>query len=278
MKPGENGYASIYTLIDCDRVDEPGGKRGGPPGGPAAKFLTVKHCSAPVPFEALYEKDSPFVLYAVEAMTSECPFLVFLELPPAERGRLWKSEAFIDRGIRKLVANGSRVAVASFDTAEAFCSNSTSVLERGEWGLSFVWNTGRCGSTLLHKAVSAFGVASLSEPHWLDQVFFNPLPDEALRRALRTCVTLEALTARAQPAAAVPGWAGATRFSFNPKAGGANVAEAVVAVFPQARHAFMYRACHKVVDSFTGLLFGGGVPLTMSVAWHALGLRALPGA
>ena len=35
----------------------------------------------------------------------------------------------------------------------------------GAWTLAIVWNTGRCGSTLLHKACAAVGAVSLSEPH-----------------------------------------------------------------------------------------------------------------
>ena len=43
-------------------------------------------------------------------------------------------------------------------------------LASGAWRVSFVWNTGRCGSTLLHKATTNLGAVSLSEPHWLDQL------------------------------------------------------------------------------------------------------------
>ena len=98
----------------------------------------------------------------------------------------------------------------------------------------FVLGTGRCGSTLLHKAVSAMGTASFSEPHWLDQLLFNPsLEPASVERALRVCVCLDARTARLQTA--VPGWARPTIFVFNPKAGGMKVAAASVAAFPRAR-------------------------------------------
>ena len=91
------------------------------------------------------------------------------------------------------------------------------------------------------------GTASFSEPHWLDQLLFNPsLEPASVERALRVCVAIEARTARLQTA--VPGWARPTNFVFNPKAGGMKVAAASVAAFPRAHHAFMYRACHKVVE------------------------------
>lgn len=98
--------------------------------------------------------------------------------------------------------------------------------------------------------------------------------------ALRVCVAMEALTARRSPSAVLLGVAGGqqaapTNFVFNPKAGGMLVAEASVAAFPLARHAFMYRAAHKVVESFAGLMFASGVPLTMAVMWRLLGVRAL---
>ena len=45
----------------------------------------------------------------------------------------------------------------------------------------------------------------------------------------------------------IPGWSTATTFIFNPKAGGtAHLAPAVAAIFPHAKHLFMYRACHAV--------------------------------
>ena len=204
---------------------------------------------------------------------------MFLSLPPESRRALWQDEAFIDRGIRKLVEVGSQVAVASFETAREYAEEKAlSHFASGDWQVSFVWNTGRCGSTLLHKAVSAMGTASFSEPHWLDQLQFNKLAEPHLERSLRVCVALEALTARLQRD--VSGWDVPCNFVFNPKAGGLRVAEAAVRAFPMARHAFMYRACHKVVESFGGLVFSGGVPTVLSLAWRLLGTNAsyvLPG-
>merc|ERR1711920_1133640 len=73
----------------------------------------------------------------------------------------------------------------------------------------------------------------------------------------------------------VPGWAGATRMSFNPKGGGIPVAEAIVSTFPHARHIFMYRACHKVAESFAGLLFSDGIPTPMKIIWAVRGVKAM---
>lgn len=266
------GLATVLTLDSVDRVDAAGGSAGGPPGRAATHYLQATPTSE-IAFEELFAPDSSFVLYSIEKVAEDAPFLVFLSLSSEARRKMWLEEAFIDRGIRKLVEVGSQVAVASLKTAESYAENALARFASGEWQVSFVWNTGRCGSTLMHKAVSAMGTASFSEPHWLDQLQFNGLGEAHLQRAVRVCVGLEALTARLQTA--VPGWERPTNFVFNPKAGGMPLAEATVTAFPLARHAFMYRCAHKVVDSFTGLTFPDGVPKWMSIAWRFIGLRAL---
>lgn len=267
------GQANILILEAVDRVDRPGGKsKQTPPGRDASHYLTASH-QTEVNFEELFAPESPYVLYSVERVNSDEPFLVFLALAPDARRKMWLEEAFIDRGIRKLVELGSHVALASLATAQDYVADRAAQLATGEWQISFVWNTGRCGSTLMHKAVSAMGTASFSEPHWLDQLKFQQLDEERMVPALRVCVAIEALTARLQTA--VPGWKRPTNFVFNPKSGGMRLAEATVTAFPLARHAFMYRACHSVVESFAGLMFTEGVPFAMSLSWRFLGVRAL---
>ena len=123
----------------------------------------------------------------------------------------------------------------------------------------------------MHKALSAMGAASFSEPHWLDQLHFNRLSEARLVPIVRVCVALEALTARLQTA--VPGWERPTNFVFNPKSGGMPLARRRCGL-PAARHAFMYRACRKVVQSFAGLKFAGGVP-RVAPRVEARGVRAL---
>ena len=80
-------------------------------------------------------------------MSTPNPFLVFLELSAPRRASVWREEAFIDRGIRKRVERGVRVAVTSLASAEAALRDPLAQLASGAWSLSFVWNTGRCGST-----------------------------------------------------------------------------------------------------------------------------------
>lgn len=250
------GQAHVYTLASVDRKDMPGGTKGGMPGMPASHYLTTEGTPEVVDAADLFATGTDYVLYAVEDVASEQPFLVFLSLTPTQRTKLFLEVPFIDRGIRKLVTVGARVAVVSLASVEAvLCGpHAPAELAPSACGLSFVWNTGRCGSTLLHKALSAFGVISLSEPHWLDTLSFHHRATDAatLRRALRVCVGCEVRLARAQTQ--IDGWSTATSFSFNPKAGGtSHLAPAVAEAFPHAKHVFMYRACHKVVESFMGL-------------------------
>ena len=167
------GSAHIYRLKHVDRTDMPGGKGNkGRPGQPAAHYLHVGPCEGDATFGSLLQGgSSKFILYAVEQGAGGGwaePLLVFLELETAALQQLYVDEAFLDRGVRKLVPLGSRVAVCSMVTAEAFLAAdplAASLFDRRDGAqLGIVWNTGRCGSTLLGKALVAAGVASLSEP------------------------------------------------------------------------------------------------------------------
>eukprot|EP00966_Prymnesium_polylepis_P147848 3415455-Prymnesium_polylepis.1 len=219
----KRGFVVFRTLTDVDRTDHPGGAGRGPPGQPATTYITFKdEGERAVGFGEILQEGSQFVLYAVEAGRDD-PVLVFLQLKPAARRALYETEAFIDRGIRKQVELGSRVAFCSLTTAEAYLSEAASNVDSGTWRLSFVWNTGRCGSTLLHKAVLAKGAVSLSEPHWLDQLLkaaeWRAAEPALLQRVLRGCSLIDVLLSRRQRSPA--GWTRATLFSFNPKMGGA---------------------------------------------------------
>tara|TARA_B100000795_G_scaffold267810_1_gene253435 strand:+ start:136 stop:738 length:603 start_codon:yes stop_codon:yes gene_type:complete len=158
------GRANIYRLTHVDRTDMPGGKGNkGPPGQPAAHYLQVGPCEGDVTFGSLLTGSSrKFLLYAVEQGAGGGwaePLLVFLELEAAALHQLYVDEVFLDRGVRKLVPLGSRVAVCTMATAEAGLFDGHDGAQLG-----IVWNTGRCGSTLLGKALVAAGAASLGKP------------------------------------------------------------------------------------------------------------------
>ncbi|KAL1500205.1 hypothetical protein AB1Y20_012874 [Prymnesium parvum] len=280
------GVVKFRTLTWVDRTDHPGGAGHGSPGLPINTYIAYRDDGAADPsvrtlsFAELVAEGSQYVLFGVEVASPE-PVLVFLKLKPAARRALYENEAFIDRGIRKLVELGSPVAFCSLATAEAYVSDAAARVASGEWRVSFVWNTGRCGSTLLHKALLAHGVASLSEPHWLDQLLKAKAWQDAapaeLQRALRVCALVEARLATRQRAPA--GWTNATSFSFNPKMGHAvHLQEAATLALPAAKHLFMYRACHKVVHSFAGLLGAPGLVrgLWERLVWWYYGQALLP--
>ena len=75
-------------------------------------------------------------------------------------------EPFLDRGIRKLATD--RGYALPFDVG----------LEHGLGCRTPAADPlRRCGSTLLHRALSAVGACSLSEPHWLNE-FCSPWDTE----------------------------------------------------------------------------------------------------
>ena len=266
------GRARVFTLAAVDRTDSPGGATAGPPGRPAAHYLDVAEPAVDIPVAELFAPGSDFVLYAVEDVGGESPYLVFAALPPAERAAVWRDEAFIDRGLRKHLALDTEVAVASLASVEDAVKAARRNLASGAWRVSFVWNTGRCGSTLLHKATTNLGAVSLSEPHWLDQLMYGHggADPAKLRRALAACVAAEATVARLQG-----GWRGATQFFLNPKAGPHALVPEAAAAFPTSTHVYVYRACEQVVQSFAGLKFGGGIPAPLRLMW-LLGRGPLP--
>lgn len=63
---------------------------------------------------------------------------------------------FLDRGVRAVAAIGSKVHVARIGAIKEAIPGFVPLDElppEQQPRLSFVWNTGRCGSTLMHKYV-----------------------------------------------------------------------------------------------------------------------------
>ena len=60
---------------------------------------------------------------------------------------------FLDRGVRALVETGSTVYVARLDAVEAMPGfvPTHKLSPDNQERISIVWNTGRCGSTLMNK-------------------------------------------------------------------------------------------------------------------------------
>lgn len=141
------------------------------------------------------------------------------------------------------------------ETVESYVKTAAleSPIEQGTWSLSIIWNTGRCGSTLMHKALLACGVGSFSEPQWLDQLCFSEagkVEPALLSRAFKACwlTDIHLLTG-------LPCYQNTKKFSLNPKTSAwlSSIAKPVLDAFPNAKHCFMYRACDKVAESFASL-------------------------
>merc|ERR1740121_2462115 len=126
---------------------------------------------------------------------------VFLEVASLEA--LW-AEPFEDRGITN-VATGTGFEV-DIGTVHEWALRQQIGAGRK---LAIIWNTGRCGSTLMHRALCAAGVASLSEPFWFEQL--NPIregprddEDEAEVQTAFACqVVAWTVTLRLYPSAKV---------------------------------------------------------------------------
>ena len=85
------------------------------------------------------------------------------------------AEPFLDRGIRKVATD--RGYALPFDVGLEYALDCYTPA---------AGPPGRCGSTLLHRALSAVGACSLSEPHWLNQFCapWDPEPGWTLARCV----------------------------------------------------------------------------------------------
>jgi len=230
-------------------------------GGPAAIARVDDGTGAeqtigsPVRFDELMEGGGAFrnvTTYCYDATSAGDRFL-FLEVTSLEA--LW-DEPFHDRGIRKLATG--RCFVASAATAAAWAERRWA--DGGLGTTLHVWNTGRCGSTLLHRLLWASGaVASVSEPYWFDQLTAEARgavlsgcsnqSTSARRRGLaRTAHALDFHVARRLRPAAVA-------CAMNPKGSGHYVLVDTIAALPSAgaRQLFMYRDVTKVAESFCSI-------------------------
>ena len=122
------------------------------------------------------------------------------------------------------------------ETAKGFIETEKLYAPLLEGRVSFVFNCGRCGSTLLHKALEALGAQSSSEPHWCDQLGIRA-PSQCGALTWRATVVCLALECRLCPDPS------SKRFSLNPKniGGGAFLANVVAKDFPKCTMCFIYR-------------------------------------
>ena len=104
--------------------------------------------------------------------------------------------------------------------------------------LTVIHSTGRCGSTLLSRALSGLdGVRSVSEPDVLNDIVMlsHWEPDRAYDRLLRSCVRLLGRTAR--------------MLAIKPRGGAIHLAGLIQETFPDAHNVFLHRQLERWMDS-----------------------------
>lgn len=196
------------------------------------------------------------VLYSIDYAARR---LTFAEVSSLEE---LAAEPFLDRGIRKLTTR--RGFALPFDVALTFAKEAP-LLASAKF--VFVWNTGRCGSTLMHRALWAAGACSLSEPWWFDQ-FTAPWGDDGFQwpdasEIFFMCHVLDCHKQLAVKPSRV--------FVMNPKGFGFRAFHAVDKAFPASSfdvtHMQMYRSAIDVVESFGSIFFPDGdhPPRTLDV-------------
>jgi hypothetical protein len=104
--------------------------------------------------------------------------------------------------------------------------------------LTIVYSTGRCGSTLLSRALAELdGVRSVSEPDALNDIVMlrHWEPDRAYDRLFRSCVRMLGRNART--------------LAIKPRGGAIYLAGLIQEVFPAAHNLFLYRHAERWMDS-----------------------------
>ena len=211
------------------------------------------------------------IVYAVHfEEATQRHFLIVVEID--DKKELWE-HSFLDRGIRKLLREGSSVFFVPLSAVEE--AKLGQPLKDGRIAMNVIYNTGRCGSTLMHKMLYASGVASFSEPHWCDQLANMAKKKGAdVTALLKACWFLDISLSRRNI------FKDAKIFSLNPKAFGQTLikhALDIEAAVP-TRYMFMYRAAPKVVESFGSIFSSRLSPfetLTLNaVSWTSFGIHA----
>jgi hypothetical protein len=113
--------------------------------------------------------------------------------------------------------------------------------------LVLLYSTGRCGSTLLSRALGQVpGVASLSEPDVPTQLV-GLRPTDGSRDGEIQSLAADCVKLLCKPAAA--GGAAGQRWAIKPRSMGIELADLLHRAFPRARALFLYRGAEAVVAS-----------------------------
>eukprot|EP00516_Mucochytrium_quahogii_P010318 CAMPEP_0203773290 /NCGR_PEP_ID=MMETSP0099_2-20121227/4570_1 /ASSEMBLY_ACC=CAM_ASM_000209 /TAXON_ID=96639 /ORGANISM=" , Strain NY0313808BC1" /LENGTH=479 /DNA_ID=CAMNT_0050671093 /DNA_START=242 /DNA_END=1681 /DNA_ORIENTATION=+ len=255
--PRESGKAARFTVMDVK-------KHGGAVFSDNLEQISAVDDGCEVCVgEVLSNED--MMVYCIDSIVDPASgeyrtIVCFVDIQDKEK--LW-TEAFLDRGIRQWIRPNSKAYLVTVDTLVDYIAKNglDDDIRSGSKELSFVWNTGRCGSTLMHKVLLASRkVCSFSEPMWLDQItrgnkaFSYVSSADEWARIIRALVVCDI--------ALSPKHLKQCKYiSYNPKA--FTTYEAMEYVFKAfendaqpLKHMYMYRKAAGVVNSFGSLFLG----------------------
>ena len=226
-----------FILSSCDARDAPyiGGRGAFTVDMATAEEACIEHVVT-LPSVALY------CYHIGEDAATELWFL------PVTDAAALDAAPFLDRAVRALASVGERAFCFSLADATLWISRNSA--PASSLPLVVPWNTGRSGSTLVHRIFAAAGVVSLSEPFWLDQLAraqagADPALATAETRAiLLVCTLIDSALARLRLSASAE-----AIVSLNPNSLAHSLRRDVDAIFPQTRHLFLYRPCIEVAES-----------------------------
>lgn len=192
---------------------------------------------------------------------------IFVFLTVTDKAALWR-EPFLDRGVRKLAA--SRAYICSIDTAQKYYDAHKSELpDSSRDTFLTIWNTGRCGSTLLARLTTATSATvTLSEPDWCDQLIADQEVLEAMPERYHQIVHLLHVFDFHLARTLIPEQQAGKKviYSLNPKGSHFSLREPLAHVFPETKHVFMYRDMLKVVESFGSIFSAMTLPFKIKKA------------
>lgn len=165
-----------------------------------------------------------------------------------ETNKQFWNHPFHGMGHRDCVKLGSRVYFVSFDDAAEWVENNCADVDTSEF--LFVWNTSRCGSTLMTRILDKCNAPSLSEPHFLDTIYDKLRVDEEISEKevcarVKTSLHLERILVKNQ----YPNY---EKLCIKPRMGVKFMAH-VKKTLPDSKNFLVYRDMGPTVESLSSI-------------------------
>eukprot|EP00494_Astrolonche_serrata_P023220 UN23478 len=158
-----------------------------------------------------------------------------------------REKPFLDRGVRKVIQPGDEVIMITFADIK---KHQKTIENKWSWdNVNIVWNTGRCGSTLMHKVLDSLPTMhSFTEPQYFDEISFRYKKEADYFPLL---FGLDIYFAKERNPKL-------EYFSLNPK-GISTMLPWVEKNLPSVKSVFMYRKISEIVESFNSIFYKGGI-------------------